>query len=158
MATRKPIEAAELPAHQRAAVILPATGSVDVPADDGVAVAEGPLEADYAQALKDAEDVLTIEIHETEDKLADPLPMVAVNGRNQFIPRGVQVEVRRKFVEVLARAKPEAIETKEFLDGDGARAIRVDRRSALKYPFTLIHDPNPRYGQAWLRKLIAEPA
>lgn len=156
MASKKPVDAGALPIHQRAPVIMPATGEVEVPSED-IAVADGPLETDYAQALADAEDVLTIELHQTEDRLSEPLPMVAVNGRNQFLPRGVQLKVRRKFVEVLARARPEAIKTVEYVDPEGARAVRVERTSALKYPFTLIEDPNPRYGQAWLRKLVAEP-
>jgi hypothetical protein len=155
---KKPIDATDMPAHQRPGFVMPSYGEVERPAED-LAVVDGPLADDYATALKDAEDVLTIEVLATDNDLADPLPITWVNGRIQVLPRGVPVQVKRKFVEVLARARPEAIKTTEFINHEGARDIRIDRHSALKYPFTVLHDPNAKkYGPAWLRKLIAEPA
>jgi hypothetical protein len=116
--------------------------------------AAGDLE--YQKLLAFMEEKVTVMVHETSDKNAEPMPAVYVNGTAQFFPRGVDVECRRKYVEGLVRAKPEAINAEYVIATVGAEpSNRVRGSSAAKYPFSLVRDDNPR-GAAWLRELMAE--
>lgn len=110
----------------------------------------------YLDELKFNEDMLTIVIHETEDENAEFLIPVGNNGVPQSILRGQEIQVKRKFVEVLAHAKAVKIKTPEFVDNTGGRSIRIDKTSAHRYPFSVIFDPAGAKGQAWLKARMAE--
>lgn len=108
------------------------------------------------------EEPMTIMLAESTDANADAFVFCAVNGepadtRNKtpWLRRGVEITTKRKFVERLLRAKPVAIKSVEVVGGDGARSIEYKRSSALRYPFQVIEDQNPR-GRDWLRKVMLE--
>lgn len=100
-------------------------------------------------------EVLTIQVAESYDENDPALVDVSVNGRRQFIRRGVDQEVRRKYVEVLARAKRSDYDQVTLDPRDGERVNQLRRRNALRFPFQVIRDPNPQ-GRAWLRGVLAE--
>lgn len=110
---------------------------------------------DKAAELAFLEEMLIIRIHESNDPTAEDPVQLGVNGRNVFIKRGEDVIVRRKYVEQLLRAKPEHVSTRIERDGSGNPRNFIDKTRALKYPFSIIRDDNPR-GRAWERKIRTE--
>jgi hypothetical protein len=79
---------------------------------------------------------------------------VANGGVKQFIARGQWQNVRRKFVEVLARAKAMRVTTPKYTDSAGNDSTRLVQTPALKYPFEM-RDKNPD-GPVWLQRVLAE--
>jgi hypothetical protein len=75
----------------------------------------------------------------------------------QFIVRGTRQKIKRKFLELLARAKPDSISTPEFVDASGNRATRIEKTNSLRYPFQVVLDANPR-GREWLDRILSEPS
>lgn len=101
------------------------------------------------------EEPVTIMVHQSNDKNAEPFPEVGVNGRRQFFIRGEKQVVKRKFVGALARAKQTSFTQQYAKDANGNDTIRNIPSTALRFPFSVLHDPNPR-GVEWLRKTLAE--
>lgn len=110
---------------------------------------------DYQAQLAFMEEKVVVSVLETTDKYAEPMPAVYVNGVAQFFPRGVAVTCKRKFVEGLVRAKPEAISADVTERNSENPSNRINRRSAEKYPFQILRDDNPR-GASWLHALRTE--
>lgn len=142
---------------QDKSVILPADGSIVQAVEDlrEVVVADKPIQDDYAKALAFSEEKITIMLNDDNDPNAENPVQVACNGVNQFFLRGQPQEVKRKYVEILARAKRTRIATPEVTDASGSRTNQIRQSTSLRYPFTVLNDPNPR-GPAWLRGLLSE--
>lgn len=138
---------------------MPPTGQVIIPDDPEILTGEALAAAgvkDYLANLAFMEEKVTVVVHESTNKNDDPMPMVAVNGVNQYFVRGQNQLVKRKFIEVLARAKPEAVMTDVEVRSVGAEPVnRVLRNRAHKFPFSVVEDRNPR-GGAWLSALLRE--
>ena len=97
---------------------------------------------------------VTIVVNPPQDPDDPMLVQVGVNGVNQFIPRGEPIAVKRKYVEVLARAK--RTDFKQTLDDRLGEAMNHLRSMhSLRFPFSVIRDPNPN-GGAWLTGVLAE--
>ena len=153
----KELNTQELPGVADKEVVLPAQGSIIETLDElkTVEVMTAPLDTTYADALKFSEEKVTVMIHEDTDPNAEDPVQLAVNGVNQFIFRGQPQDVKRKYVEVLARSKRTRISTPEITDGSGSRTNAVRKASSLRYPFSVMYDPNPR-GAAWLKGIMTE--
>lgn len=154
----KTLDADEQDLPQDKEVMLPATGDMGSAPDEIREVEPGPAVFDLnekARKLAFMEEKVDIMVHESADPNAEPVVQVGVNGVNQFFPRGQVVTARRKFVEVLARAKNTGITTKEALDRDGNRTTVIGKHTALKYPFSVMRDDSPR-GAAWLKAVLAQ--
>jgi len=104
--------------------------------------------------LKFNEEFVEVMVHETTDKNAEDPVFTACNGVTQYFFRGQVQQVRRKYLAILASCKEHAIKTVEYTQADGSRATKIVRTSSLKYPFSVISDPNPR-GAPWLRALLS---
>ena len=113
---------------------------------------KGGLSA-HAQELIFNEELVEVMLHESTDDNAENPVFTACNGVTQYFYRGVPQQVKRKFVAILACAKEHNVTTPEYTGSDGSRAISIKRTSSLKYPFSIISDPNPR-GAAWLKALL----
>lgn len=157
----KTIEAAEQALNQQPALDIPVGADVKrikrTRNSDGndeilVAPAEG-LDNGYAAHLAFMEEKMEIMVHESTDANAEPIVQVGVNGINQFFPRGEPVQCKRKFVEVLARARETSIST-QTITTDRDVINRINRHTALRYPFSVIRDENPK-GAAWLKSVLA---
>lgn len=117
---------------------------------------DGPLNKDYMDELAFMEEIIEIMVHEVDDPAAEN-PVAAGNqGRVVYFQRGVPTRARRCIVDSLI-VKTDRISTPEYFNGAGERARAIRRTSALKYPFSVISDPNPKGGE-WLRKRMAETA
>lgn len=99
---------------------------------------------------------VTIIVAESADENVNPMPMPSVNGVVQPCPRGVELTIKRKYVEVLARCKETRYSqhTSNPMEPD---RIEMRERTALSYPFSVVLDKNPK-GPAWLKAVVAERA
>lgn len=135
---------------------------IDDEYDASEIVLESNLSSFNEKAAKLAfnEEPVIIQLHESTDPNAEKLVYVAINGEgaaggvNGYLPRGVPVTVKRKFVENLCHARPVAYESVERMNQRGEREVIYPKTSALKYPFSVISDPNPK-GAQWLSKLLS---
>lgn len=137
--------------------IIPSSGDID--REDFASnfdTETAPVNRDaYFKEIKFMEDPVTVLIPKGNDPDAEEQFIdVGCNGVRQFIERGVEQVVKRKFVEVLARAKREKISTPEFIDATGARATKLVRTPSLIHNFQVTEDTQE--GRAWLRRVLAE--
>ena len=130
-------------------------GLIDRP-DLEVQKIDGPNAMAYADELAFMEEPVEIMVAESTDRNAENPIFVSCNGRNQFFIRGQVQTVKRKFVEILARAKQTDVQTKVIQHSAGDEPInRILKHSSLKYPFQVIRDSNPK-GIEWLKRTLAE--
>ena len=148
----KTVDAAETTPKEES-LILPATGPI-IRDDKTIVEADGGS-MDRAAELKFMEESVEVMVHDSTDPNAENPVLVAVNGVNQYFIRNQPQVVKRKFVEVLARAKTTAIATREVVGFDGERTTRIDKSTALRYPFSVIRDSNPS-GAQWLRNVLSQ--
>lgn len=137
---------------------MPNVGAIELPESEimtGEAVAAAGVGNDYLKQLAFMEEKITVIVNESSNPNDDPLPMVGVNGTNQFFVRGEPTLVKRKFVEVLARAKTEAVTTKVDERNSENPTNRILRNRAHKYPFQVVEDRNSR-GRDWLTAILRE--
>lgn len=125
------------------------SGSPDIEVVDRV------LSNDALEAEAFMREMVNITVHDSTSDIEEPLVRVLVNGVSQFIRRGYPQDVRRCYVERLARMKPTSYsQTLDERNGE-AEFNRLRSHHALRYPFSVNHDPNPK-GAAWLRNILAE--
>lgn len=108
----------------------------------------------FTQDLLFYEQEVLICITPSADKNAEKIIDVYNGGTPQRLIRGHWTKVKRKYVEVLARAKPYGVSTPEIVDGNGNRTTKIETTTGLRYPFEM-KDPNP-VGQAWLQSILQE--
>lgn len=131
-------------------------------------------EKEYLAELAFNEEPITIIIQKGPEKMAPRIVDCWVNGRGAehfrngkwhvcgWLPVNVPVITRRKYVEVLARAKADSVETEvvKHIDGGGSSNGREDnlahRYTQTKFPFSVLNDPSGTKGMAWLTKILNE--
>lgn len=121
-------------------------------------------ERDYATALQFNEDPVTIRIERGSEKFAPPVIDCWVNGKGaevlingrwrelRFLPVGIVVTTKRKYVEVLAASKIDSIQTNVIRENDSERNL-VERFPSSRAPFSVLEDKNPK-GVEWLTNLV----
>lgn len=150
--------AAEMDAGKDTSVTLPITGSIAKEVEELrtiEVVHTNGVDTGLADALAFAEEKVTVMIHDSSDPNDENPVQLACNGVNQFLFRGQAQDVKRKYVEILANARRTRISTPEVTDATGARTNMVRKTSALRYPFSVIYDANPR-GASWLKSLMSQ--
>ena len=131
---------------------------LDLSADretENIVLVDKPITNDYAAELAFGEEILTIRLERNNEKFQAPMHSFSVNGRTTWIPVGKNWKVPRKVVEIIARSQPYTVQTDV---GDATVANphnRITRFQSARYPFTVIHDPNPR-GHEWLQRVALE--
>lgn len=108
-----------------------------------------------AAALAFNEELVTVQILDTDNPNAEQVVNLGINGVNQFIFRGHEQTIKRKFLEQLSRAKTENISTPEYTDAQGNRATKIVKSQGLKYPFRVVKDDNP-LGARWLEGILKQ--
>lgn len=162
---------------QRADTIIPPLGQ-EVERGEAIELVEDPLFSDRSQSKAEAreqwlkelafnEEWLTIRIEpNNHSDFPEQSVPVYVNGRPSevkidgkavpigWLPIGHEIEVKRKYVEVLMRTKQDLVRT-EHEDATQERPQnRISRRTSSQYPLSIIHDPNPE-GRRWASKIAA---
>lgn len=118
-----------------------------------IEIVDGPNAMSIADELAFMEERVCVVVHESTDPNAEDPILVANGGINQWIFRGQETIVKRKFVERLARAKLTNYR-QNLAEKDVDKYNRLFMATAVQYPFSVIGD-SPR-GQDWLRKVLAE--
>lgn len=125
-------------------------------------------ELDVAK-IQFSEDPVKILIHRNPDPKFSPgcTDYIAVNGtpaeilfkngwvRMGYLPRGVSFYTKRKYVEVLARAKQDAIHTNVVERDNEEPQNFTERVTTSVMAFSVLEDKNPA-GAAWLEELIRQ--
>ena len=131
-----------------------------------------PLMKDEADGLAFNEEVLRILIHRSDDEdlASNVTDFIAVNGIKAevimhdgrwlalgYLPKGIPIYTKRKYVEQLARAKMDKIKTRveDIVDGAGAggKENYTDRFTKAVAAFSVLEDKNPKGGE-WLSRLL----
>lgn len=99
---------------------------------------------------------LLVQMHDPSHESEPQFVELNVNGDYRLAVRDSQREVKlkRMHVAVLASAKTSSIKQERYTDAEGFVGFRDKQVLRLSYPFTVLHDPSPRQGNAWLRQLI----
>ena len=82
---------------------------------------------------------------------------VNVNGDYRMVVRGDTAKLRRYHVAVIANAKQSRVRQKKVVNQDGSMGFQEENVLSLTYPFQVMHDPNPKQGGPWLKKLLSQP-
>lgn len=82
---------------------------------------------------------------------------VNVNGDYRMVVRGDTAKLRRYHVAVLANAKQSRVRQRKIVSPDGSMGFQEENVLSLTYPFQVMHDPNPKVGAPWLKKMLAQP-
>lgn len=118
-------------------------------------VENSALPKDHAERLAFMEEPIVIQLEPTSERNPPKAVFVGVNGDKRWVPVGVPVRMRRKHVEVLARAQPFSVQTDVGTAFEARPHNRIIRTSNRRYPFSVLEDPSPR-GRAWLNKVSFE--
>jgi len=108
-----------------------------------------------AERLAFMEEPVTINIAEGTEKNAEKFVFLAVNGVGAgphnipWVPRGQDVVVKRKFVNVLLNARAVRYKNEEIVDQKGVRQNVQRAYVADIYPFQVVEDT--ARGRDWLR-------
>jgi hypothetical protein len=117
---------------------------------------EPVAEGDLISAAKTEEFMnqkLTVIVMPDQAEGALPVITVNVNGVNQNFIRNKAQQVKRKYVEVLARSRITAVDQREATNPMELAVLDLTQVSSLAYPFTVISDPSPE-GPEWLMDLL----
>ena len=132
--------------------------------DSEIVVAPEQLHKEYVEALAFAEEPVTIRIERGSEKFAPPMVDLWVQGRGAevlingrwvvlgYLPVGFPITTKRKYVEVLAASKHDAIQTKVLKEEHSERNL-IERFTSAKAPFSVLEDKNPK-GAEWLTNLV----
>jgi hypothetical protein len=153
------------PIEQKPTLAMP---PIDEPVErePEIIVAMDPIEKSSMDALAMAEDPITLLIHRSVEKFSPPTTdYIAINGipaeqlfrngwvRMGYLPRGKSFITKRKYVEVLARAKQDAINTTVIERDNEDPQNFVERITTSTMSFTILKDDN-KLGAAWLEQLV----
>lgn len=116
---------------------------------------EDPAFKKFTEDSKFMDEKVLVRILPSSDKHAEKIICIGNGGTNQHFLRGEWTIAKRKYVEVLARAKPFSVQTPEITDGNGDRTTKIDLSHGLRYPFEM-RDQNP-IGQTWLNHIMQQP-
>lgn len=130
---------------------LPSSGAVP-PLEDEITTVDTPNWKEKAKILAFMDEMVEVKIVSSGGINEEQFVEVKNGGITQFVPRGQWQRVKRKFAEVLARAKRDAVDTIKFTDSTGANSVKIVKIPALKYPFEM-RDSNPD-GMVWLQRVL----
>lgn len=120
----------------------------------------GKDQKDWADKMKFNEEMLTININTTSDPNAEPRVYVCVGGFQShpqwgnYLPRGMDLKVKRYVAEALARAKPMNVTTREGVLANGDKTAHIMTKIGMAYPFNLVNGKPADY--EWLKNIVAE--
>lgn len=148
-------------------IILPASGAI--PRGEQIEALDKPLTDDYAAALAFNEEPVTIMIEPGQEENAPRVIDIWVNGKGaevldpktnrwneiNCLPVGGVITTKRKYVEVLARAKLDKVSTKHDDATVANPENRIVRNTSRRAVFQVMHDPSPK-GREWLTRLMTE--
>ena len=127
----------------------------DIRDNEEIIVESNGLDMVYFDELAFMEEKLTVRLEPSADRYSPKFIDVAVNGRIEWLEVGKPIQVARKYIEVLARAKSDTFITIAPNTNDENPVNMISRNTSQKYPFSVIKDPNPR-GYQWLTTVLSQ--
>lgn len=115
--------------------------------------AERVIDKGWAENMAFANEIVTVNVHESTEKNAEPIVEVFCDGIPQRFVRGQDQDVKRKFVEVLARARTTRYSQRADNGHNFVEGSVFDPHTAIRYPFSMVRDDNPR-GRDWLKSIL----
>lgn len=151
-----------MPAAAAPSFTMPASGMIeraDIPA---VEVVSDTMEqrGDWAGSMAFLNEPIEIRISSTTNPNDEKFVFACVNGERShpqygnYLPRDVELTLKRKVVQNIARAKPIAVTTTQVRDYDGSDTARINQSTGNKYPFEIIN-PTSRDVE-WVKRIRAE--
>jgi len=86
----------------------------------------------------------------------NPVAVPSVNGVNQPIILGKEIQIKRKYVEALAHSH-KIYYTQEVPNPMKPDVIQMLAEPTPTHSFTVTKDPSGAVGKAWLDKIMAQP-
>lgn len=151
--TRQFVETAETEVPQGKPRIQSATGDAKESLEPFAIVEAERISQAKAEALKFAEDLLTVRFPESQNPTDDPFIEVWNDGTRVEIPKGQEVQVRRKYLETLLRARTTTYRQVKLPENGGYQNIP---QTSVKHQFTIISDPAGAKGSEWFRTTMAQ--
>lgn len=133
-------------------------------------IVEASADVSFYDHLAYGEQPVTIRIERSSEKNAPKFADCYVNGRGAevlnnskwmsvgWLPCGIVITTKRKFVEVLMRSRPNDCET-EVVQHDGQDPInKLNFSVRQKFPISIITDKNPidPSGHEWATRIMSE--
>lgn len=153
---------------QKAPLRMPPIGEDVVREPDRILPVDKPMTKSEFDALAFAEEPVMILIHRSTEKFsARCTDFIAINGTKGemlfkngwvqmgYFPRGVPVVTKRKYIEVLARARNESIATQVIEHDNEDPQNNVERNVTHIASFSVLEDKNP-LGAEWLVRLLTQ--
>lgn len=166
--SRKEVNTGEMEVGQRADVDLGELVTLLRGGSLADNVGEKPLTPEYAAELAFMEEPVTIRIEEnSRSDFPETHVPCYVNGTPAevydekskkwmpfgWLPVNVPMIIKRKYIEVLARSKPDSIRTNHQEATVERPQNTVTRKTTSQYPMSIIHDANPK-GHEWLSRIM----
>ncbi len=154
MAIQKELHTEEVRGRAKPTINLQDTVA-DIRDNEELIVESNGLDMVYFDELAFMEEKLTVRLEPSADRYSPKFIDVAVNGRIEWLEVGKSIQVARKYIEVLARAKSDTFITIAPNTNDENPVNMISRNTSQKYPFSVIKDPNPR-GYQWLTTVLSQ--
>ncbi|MBV5310377.1 hypothetical protein [Chromatium okenii] len=154
MAIQKELHTEEVRGRAKPAINLQ-DSVADIRDNEEIIVESNGLDMVYFDELAFMEEKITIRLEPSADRYSPRFVDVAVNGRIEWLEVGKPIQVARKYIEVLARAKSDTFITIAPNTNDENPVNMISRNTSQKYPFSVIKDPNPR-GYQWLTTVLSQ--
>lgn len=155
---RQELHSSKLEIEQKPPILDPSTYEGDI------VLTERTHNQDYLDELAFGEEPVTIRIEPSSDRNAAGAMPIWVNGRGAevfqngrwdvitYLPVGQVLVTKRKYLEVIIRAKVDTIHTKiQEMDSERPNNV-INRFTSPVHSFSIIEDKNPR-GAAWVTEL-----
>jgi len=162
---RKEVHTDDFEIGQRPSILL--SGDEPIEHGDEIAAVDISIHKAYLEELAFMEEPVTIMLQATSEKFAPKFVQCFVNGKGAeifangkwvaygWIPVGVAITTKRKYVEVLARSKHDSIQTRHGSTEDENPQQFIDRFTSAKHPLSILQDNSPK-SMDWLTKIYAE--
>jgi hypothetical protein len=154
MAIQKELHTEEVRGRAKPAINLQ-DSVADIRDNEEIIVESNGLDMVYFDELAFMEEKITIRLEPSADRYSPRFVDVAVNGRIEWLEVAKPIQVARKYIEVLARAKSDTFITIAPNTNDENPVNMISRNTSQKYPFSVIKDPNPR-GYQWLTTVLSQ--
>ena len=154
----------DMPMNQPADVFIAADNEIDRGAGLVMMTDDQISEEEYMAELAFNEEPVTIRI-EVQSRSDSPMTHIPcwVNGKAAevlidgkwisagWLPIETELTIKRKYVEVLARAKPEDVTTHHEDRPQAGVPVMVRKRATSAYPMTILNDTPA--GIAWMQRI-----
>lgn len=155
MATGKMTDPMNTKIGQDQTKVISKEGKAEIVEESSIDVMKPQDLGNIVELEKFMQEPVEVLVYEPFEAGQERVVQLAVNGRNQFVIRGVSQMIKRKYVEVLARARKVNVSADGYKDPTGEAKNSVRISSGLQYPFQVIMDKNPK-GPGWLKQILAE--